>query len=188
SDYHYWKADGLWASGFRTKANFIYNGSNSLNSGFIDQNLITGTEDSLVLLYRPSVAEDWQIVTACTLNAANKFDKMGSFTVDTLLKGEYALGYRDFSTGLSPESFPLPNDPLKIWPNPTTGQVKIRIEGLPEHYYDLGVFDTNGRNVMNTRLKSSQSWDWTATSAGNYLFRLSDSDRILSSKSVQVIR
>ena len=188
SDYHYWKADGLWANGFRTKANFIYNGSNSLNSGFIDQNLITGTEDSLVLLYRPSVAEDWQIVTACTLNAANKFDKMGSFTVDTLLKGEYALGYRDFSTGLSPESFPLPNDPLKIWPNPTTGQVNIRIEGLPEHYYDLGVFDTNGRNVMNTRLKSSQSWDWTATSAGNYLFRLSDSERILSSKSVQVIR
>lgn len=188
SDYHFWKADGVWASGFHAKATFTYNGSNSLNTGFIDQNLITGTEDSLVLLYRASTADEWKVVTACTLNAANKFDKMGSFTVDTLYKGEYALGYRDFSTGLGPEMLPDFTDPMRIWPNPTTGRVNIKIEGLIGPSYDLGIFDANGKNVLNTRIRNNETFDWNTTQSGTYLFRLSDKKKILSSKSIQVLR
>src|SRR5258706_1329417 len=57
SDYHYWKVDGRLDSTFISAANFIYDGrtpavSSSLNSGYIDNTLITATEDSLVLLYR----------------------------------------------------------------------------------------------------------------------------------------
>src|SRR5258706_483574 len=57
SAYHYWKVDGRFDSTFISAANFIYDGrtpavSSSLNSGYIDNTLITATEDSLVLLYR----------------------------------------------------------------------------------------------------------------------------------------
>ncbi|MBL7925998.1 MAG: T9SS type A sorting domain-containing protein [Bacteroidia bacterium] len=143
SDYHYWKADGLWSNGFLTKAEFSYNGSNSGTLGYIDNSFITASEDSLVLLYRSNTATDWQIVTGVTFNyGANKTDKVGSATCDTLLKGEYAWGLRDYTVSLinDIETKPI----LKIAPNPAGVSCEITFDKLMNGKGLLQIFNSKG--------------------------------------------
>jgi hypothetical protein len=93
SDYHYWKVDGILAPGFLAKGTFTYDGS---STDYLDNTLITGKEDSLLILYRASTADDWIPVIRSTFNKGSNDDRKGSFTVDTLKKGEYVLGIYDY--------------------------------------------------------------------------------------------
>jgi hypothetical protein len=141
SDYHYWKADGNWSAGFTTKAEFSYNGSNSGTLGYIDNSFITTTEDSLVLLYRSGPKSDWKVATGVTFNhGANKTDKVGSATCDTLYKGEYAWGLKDFTASIIETVKPV----LNINPNPANSQCEITFEKFNAAKAKLQVFNNNG--------------------------------------------
>ena len=94
SEYRYWSVGGNFNTGFNAKADFIYNGSTNLSNGYLDNDLITGTEDNLVLLYRSNTSEDWKIEKNSHLvKLGSATDKIGYITVDTLKKGQYCLGY-----------------------------------------------------------------------------------------------
>lgn len=95
SDSHYWKIDGIMATGFSAKATFEYNGTTSLIDGYLDNNLIDGSEDNLQLLYRTGTADDWQLLHNYSIqNDKDKFDKKGRILLDQVRKGEYVLGYK----------------------------------------------------------------------------------------------
>jgi len=95
SDYRYWSVGGNFNTGFNAKADFLYNGSTNLSNGYLDNDLITGTEDNLVLLYRSNTSEDWKIEkNSLLVKSGSASDKIGYITVDTLKKGQYCLGYR----------------------------------------------------------------------------------------------
>jgi aminopeptidase N len=58
SQERYWRVDGVMPAGFDAKANLYYNGTNiqpptTYNGGYLDNELITNVEDSLVVMYRP---------------------------------------------------------------------------------------------------------------------------------------
>ena len=141
SPQRYWRVDGIWNTGFSTNASIYYNGRTTGTNSKLDQLLITGTEDSLILLYRPDRATDWDEFPAYTVNMGSVTDKIGTITITNLQKGEYALGLKGQTIGIEE----LQVNISRIYPNPTEGLFNIAC--LDEYDY-LIVTNMFGQQVM----------------------------------------
>lgn len=176
SDYHYWSVDGIWDSAFHAKCNFTYNGTISSTNGYIDNTLITGTEDSLKLFYRPNTAADWYEVTSITHNMGSATDKAGSFTVDTLKKGEYVLGYYDYTVGLqSPAEQKTKGKILSATPNPAKHTCRVNFTLPGNSSAMLQICNTKGEIIEQIAIYSHQEfidWDCSGKAPGTYLCSL----------------
>lgn len=86
SDSRYWNVEGILPAGFKAKGKFTYSRANGL-----DNKLITNSDDSLVMLYRPGAGHAWQR-TAFSISG---YWTNGTITVDMLQKGEYTLAVWD---------------------------------------------------------------------------------------------
>ena len=155
SDYHYWQAEGIFNPGFVSKISFQYDGSTNGLTGYIDNTLITGREDSLVLLYRENTAGDWQIISA-SQTMGSPLDKRGSFSVDTLKKGEYVLGYRDFTVN-NEQLNNMQNFNLNIVPNPAKNHITLTLNLEPGDSGIAQIIDIKGREVDRIKVQSGQS-------------------------------
>ncbi len=148
SDYHYWKADGIFSNGFLSSATFAFDGSYSSITGYIDNTLFPpgGKEDSLVILYRKGSADEWKPVSSFSLNKAGSgIDKIGSITVDTLKKGEYALGYYDYTAGMKETD--VPSGTIEVFPNPSAGNFFISFVAENDKAASLKIYDAAGNLV-----------------------------------------
>ncbi len=196
SDYHYWKVDGRFDSTFISAANFVYDGrtpavSSTLNSGYIDNTLITATEDSLVLLYRTKAGENWSIIPNTTTNfVGSHTDKSGNIRVDTLRKGEYVLGYRDYTATTIPAlSSPVNLFTLKAFPNPASGICRLEFALPYGESGTISVFDSAGKNVYRTDVFSHQqfiNWDTYACASGMYTATLTVKGSKVSEKIILI--
>jgi hypothetical protein len=159
SDYHYWSVNGNFPNGFLTKGLFVYDGSTNATTGYLDNTFITGTEDSLILLYRPGAGHNWEQITSVLHNIGpSATDKRGSFTVDTLMIGEYTLGYYDYSVGITenPDKSPVY---LTITPNPGTGEFHLSSSLEHAGMNEIIIYDSGGREVVrNSNLRSNEDW------------------------------
>jgi aminopeptidase N len=95
-----------------------YNGRTTGSSARLDNELIVGSEDSLVLLFRPHRSAVWTEATADPTVAlhvpgANLNDKIGRFDLFKPQSGEYCIG-KKISSGISKET----GSPLHVFPNP----------------------------------------------------------------------
>lgn len=184
SDYHYWKIDGIFKPGFHSKSVFLYNGSTGGSTGYLDNTLITGLEDSLVMLYRKDASEDWQIVNGYTLNkSGSATDKVGNIVIDTLKKGEYTFGYYDYSTSIKS------NDnitQLSISPNPTSDTFKIEIANSGLRNVMISIWSIDGKNVYNNYVAGDGIYTWKpgAIPSGEYIVRIIDKKMTLATKKV----
>lgn len=178
SDYHYWKVDGNFDSTFISTATFTYDGrtpavSSSLSTGYIDNTLITVTEDSLVLLYRRKAGENWSVIPNTTTNfGGSHIDKSGSIRIDTLGKGEYALGYRDYTITSAPSiSFSKNHLALRAFPNPAGSICRLEFIIPYREAGVISVFDSSGKMVYRTAVFSHQqfiNWDTYGLASGIY--------------------
>ena len=190
SDYHYWTADGIFSNGFQATATFKYDGSSSQSSGYLDNTLITNAEDSLMLFYRSGAGLEWQEVNGYTLDTGpTQTDKRGSVTVDTLKKGEYALGIRDFDLGI-PTSV-TKNKLLKVYPNPSKHicNIEFKLDGNQPAL--INITDINGNLIYNTLAYPQQNaikWDVSALAAGTYIVSLCRNDVLLAKEKVVIGR
>jgi hypothetical protein len=85
SDSRYWTVEGIFPADFKAKATFSYNRLDNL-----DKNLITGSSDSLLILFRPGAGYAWKQIS---------FEQNGSWNSGTIMvynlqKGEYTLAVR----------------------------------------------------------------------------------------------
>jgi aminopeptidase N len=95
SGYRYWMVDGIWSRDFVASAIICYDGSTG-QDGYLDNTLITGNEDKLVLAYRADAGSSWQIDRDIALNmGADHTDKIGTIRINHLRKGQYALAIYD---------------------------------------------------------------------------------------------
>ncbi len=176
SNYHYYKVDGVFSPGFVGKVTFIYNGSNSTTSGFLDNNLITGIEDSLVLLYRSGTADDWHVVSDYVINyGGNHTDKIGSITVDTVLKGEYVFGYYNLLAAGVPEVQKNLLHSLNVFPNPNSGIVNISFHLNNGEQGIIKITDIKGKLIYSNVVNSSNDsliYDASKNPSGNYFVSL----------------
>ncbi|MES2798832.1 MAG: M1 family aminopeptidase [Bacteroidota bacterium] len=150
SPQRFWRIDGMWGTGFNTNATFRYSGSTSGSNGYLDHLLITGAEDSIVLLYRPDRSVDWTEFPTYTLTIGNPSDKNGTLNATNLLKGEYAIALKGQSLGGN-ETPKV--EKVKIYPNPSTGMVCLTIE---TDVSEILITDLNGKVVSIFNMHGSE--------------------------------
>jgi len=169
SDNRYWRVDGFFTSGFAAKGIFVYDGSVSASTGYLDNTFITGTEDSLTILYRPGPGHEWQVVNGFTINiASNPNDRRGSIAIDTLKIGEYAMGYYDYLVS-SGSLEPRDKGSLQVFPNPSRDTFNILRTGSLQKKATAVIYDNGGRKVYECTLDSGQKqmiWDASSMPAG----------------------
>ncbi len=121
ADHRYWTIETLQTGVFKAKARFTYN--NSLNqNGYIDNDFITNSLDSLVLLYRPNKAADWNI------EPANHSPILKTFTVDSVKSGEYSIALWDWDLYTDMRNQRVIVNLADIYPNPNTGNFYLKTE------------------------------------------------------------
>ncbi len=180
SDYHYYRVDGSFTPTFSAHMTLYYDGSTSGGSGYLDNTLITGIEDSLVLMYRPNTATNWSRVNGYALNtSSNHNDKKGNFNIDTLKKGEYCFGYYDYTVGNSHVP-PKPKYSLQVNPNPANQMATINFHlGYGENGI-ISIFDTAGKIVYHTQVFSHQefiNFDTQLLKSGVYFVTLNVNEK-----------
>ncbi|MCX6271209.1 MAG: hypothetical protein NTU44_08340 [Bacteroidetes bacterium] len=82
----YWQVEGIIQPGFSASLKFSYSSFN-----YLDNELITDKDDSLVVVYRPSCAYPWHDIPF----TQNGMNQQGELIVDSFRTGEYALGIWD---------------------------------------------------------------------------------------------
>jgi hypothetical protein len=122
SPQRYWRIDGIWNAGFSTNATFRYSGQVTGGNAYLDHLLITGSEDSLILLYRPNRSVDWSEYPTYTKNPGNLTDKTGTLNATNLQKGEYAIGLKGQNLALNELD---KNADVMLYPNPATHFVTV---------------------------------------------------------------
>jgi aminopeptidase N len=89
SSNRYWKIDGFLNDSTIIQGKFYYSRLSGTN-GFYDNDILSTSNDSLVLLYRKNAADDWKTILLKTSAITS-----GYLIVDTLKLGEYTLGVFD---------------------------------------------------------------------------------------------
>jgi hypothetical protein len=180
SPYRYWKIDGLFPEGFQAKGRFTYK-----KNDFLDDGLLINQNDSLVILYRPGTAFDWQFIPFSKIGTWS----MGNLFVENLQKGEYTLAVcNDTFVGIKESS--IKNETgLFIFPNPSDG--KINIDTSQPGY--LRFYDLSGNPISPSFfINASKTFKWEAkqTDEGMLIveFRSLDSGTITTEKVVLLKR
>ncbi len=158
----YWTVDGVWPDSFELHATFKYNGlqtSTNPANGYLDNELIKITEDSLVLLYRPNAISNWQIHPNYTKNMGSVFNKIGEMVVEDVKKGQYAFGIYDQALlSILEEKKAKLN--YTLYPNPAKDELNISFE--QEHDCCLlEITNLQGKVVLRKKIKSRHQ-DYTA--------------------------
>jgi len=178
SPYRYWKIDGIIPEGFQAKGVFHYN-----KTIFLDDGLLVNQNDSLVILYRPGTAFNWQFIP---------FTKIGNFSVgnlyvDNLQKGEYTLAVcNDTFVGMD-EIRKNNGSGLHIFPNPSNGNFNI---GTSQPGY-LNFFDISGKLIASCLVDDPAktfTWETTHLDEGTFLveFQSLNHETIASEKLVLI--
>jgi len=157
SPQRYWRVDGIWKEDFSTNATFRYSGVLSGGTSHLDHLLITGTEDSIVLLYRPDRSADWYEFPTYTKTMGNVNDKTGTLNVTDLQKGEYAIALKGQPLTLN-EMQQEAN--VVIYPNPVAGVVTIETAVASDR---ITISDPVGR-LVDQHLKPGTKTMFTTSS------------------------
>ncbi|MBI1307318.1 MAG: T9SS type A sorting domain-containing protein [Bacteroidetes bacterium] len=151
----YWNVTGVWPESFEASAVIEYNGRNSgsaYKDGYFDIDLIRIREDSLVLMYRPNAAADWEIDMFNTFEINSPFDKRGTIYINKLRKGEYVLAIRDQSI-LGIKEITKSDSYLKIYPNPSSGEVNF--ECTKAANATLEITNSSGQKMYSAVVKNN---------------------------------
>jgi hypothetical protein len=178
SNERYWSVYGNWnENNFSSTAFFNYDGSTptTKNGGFLDNELMKGTEDSLVLLYRSSPTEPFVVEADLTFQpGGSKTDKVGRFWVNKLKKGDYAIGYKDFTASVN--SLGNNEGDLKLYPNPTNDLIQIELS-FNHSNAKISVYNMNGVLVDSIMIKRNDqiiSYQTNELAKGKYLLIYED--------------
>lgn len=160
SDYRYWTIEGIFPDGFEATGRFFYN-----KNAYLDNTLITNSEDSLVILYRPGASAEWQPVSFSRVGPW----QLGTIYVDHLKPGDYTLAIWDaLYVGSHREGYV--NESLRFFPNPAdTG---VTFESILPEGGTIQVFDSSGKTVFEQNIPGNRTpvyWDCSRMCPGTYV-------------------
>lgn len=151
----YYKIDGIFSAGFKGIATINYDGRSTTPSTnqFLDNLLFSSVlnEDSLVLLYRKSAAEQWALYPYFTKVMNNVNDKYGTIKIDSIQKGEYALAMKSGITGIEKK---ISANKLKLIPNPAKDKVVVDLTNFPksENIIECCIINNEGKWIRNYKI------------------------------------
>ena len=202
----YWTLDGIFPDGFTANATVLFNGSNSMAEGYLDNDLISNSEDSLVVLYRSSVKDEWALADSFVVDPmGNLTNKRGEATIFNCQKGQYALAIYDSERIDS--SIVLQNEPcillsskeetahgrkadFAVYPNPANDSFRIEFNSPLAQELDIAVYDLTGQLIFMKQLLKDEKQvhinvnDWKETV---YLIKTSG-PQISQTKKLMVIK
>lgn len=177
----YWRIDGIWNPGFSTNATFRYCGAHTGANGYLDDLLITGAEDSIVLLYRPNRETDWDAFPNQTLNMGNPSDRAGTIAATNLLKGEYAIALKGQPLEVGESTIP---GTVTLYPNPTDGWVTVETKVKTDK---ITVTDATGKIVSQQKVNGSPTgFDTKGWPKGTYWVNGYETEKLVFRKPVIV--
>lgn len=190
----YWTFHGVNLAAVSGEIRFEYNGRNN-SSGDLDNSIMNSTgnqaftEDSLVLLFRPSPQDPWEIVNGANLNTAGADDdKFGFMTTDTFMEGQYTFGYKTNSVGINgPTTHDLT---YRIYPNPAKDELMIDLGQWDDQPHQLAFFTINGSKVAEQVIngKIINKVDVSALIAGTYIMTITANDGMVKgSKKIMLV-
>jgi hypothetical protein len=174
NDNRYWRVSGFYIGNSEMSAVILYNGRTDGSSGYLDVSLVSETEDSLILLYRPSSRDDWEEYEFYTKNVlGSSTNASGLVELSKVLEGEYVFANVDQAVLSAPLS--KVEKEYRVFPNPTTGEITVA--------NDLGdvalikVFTMDGKlAAQNTLQQGTDTIEINVKTDGVYLYELLNSD------------
>jgi len=195
----YWKVDGIRYNLFLASAKIDYNGSASLNGGFLDNDLFSGSESALTVYYRASSADEWAEVNSVSQDTqGSSTDRRGNFIINNLQFGEYTLAFVDMNrtdpistsnpecilTDIEGESLQQ-NTYFQLFPNPASKQndlLTLRFLKSNNNKKTIRVYQTNGQLLqeeMVTQGTEAHSISLQNWSNGVYLLQVFEGERLM---------
>ena len=187
---HYWKVDGILPANFKAGATIYYDGRTTSFGGtqWLDNNLVTAYEDSIVLMYRRNAADDWNQYAYYTKNyLGSHTDKHAAFIIDTLQLGEYVLAINDYLLGINNNAITAESASIKVFPNPAENLLTVDLTSANNKITDnsiLVITDIVGRIIYKEKLLLQQntvSINTSAYSNGLYFVSLKTKDETIAS-------
>ncbi len=186
SNYRYWTVEGILPTDFEATADLTYDGKES--GGYLDSLLVNITEDSLVLLYRANLNEEWTEYPFYTKNTLGiSTNKFGIMQLSKLLLGEYTLANIDHSV-LSTGELIKPKNELKIYPNPSNEKVTIEWQ-KGETPLAIDIYALDGKRVLTLKNLShhQKTFNGKTLKNGQYVAQVTFENGV-SSKKFTVIK
>lgn len=177
SPQRYWRIGGIWNGNPQINATFAYTGRTSGTNSYLDHLLITGTEDSLTLLYRPSPAHDWEICPfPFTRNMGNPTDLVGTFTVNGIQPGEYTWAVKGGTVSVQNPALPS----WKISPNPASDQWNLHLDMEISGHLSYRLIDIQGHVIETNAIQKNliQVGD-TSLPVGVYIIQIFDKQNLI---------
>lgn len=154
----WWRVEGTIGAGTEMKLRFTVDGRPGVATAF-DQALMQDasfTEDSLLVLYRPTPAMPWAPVPATIAFLGSHTDKFARIDMPGLQPGDYAIGWRTLSTATHEN---IPNGAgWRYYPDPASDRITVVAPGNAVRNGDALVLrDLNGRTLVQEPLRSVAS-------------------------------
>ena len=195
----YWSIGGVWDDDFSTDVIFRFNGSNNTTDGLLDNDFITNSEDSLVILFKANPQDDWSMADSSALNSQGSTqNKTGIFTVYDARQGDYVLAIYDKQQADDTEVFveciftgiydiKRLEELVKIFPIPTKDTFKIEFLDQNKNNLIVKVHHLLGTQVYNSRLKQHESSIEISTKTwanGPYIVGIYDETKLVYSSKI----
>ena len=199
SQNRYWSISGILPTGFNANATFKYNGTTNTNTGNLDNDFISASENELTILFRPDAKTDWTIVNDFVLNTlGNANDKVGEIIVNNVQKGDYVLGIYDANITQDTETkseciFTSINNVerleklISVFPVPTKNDLNIEYLAPNTGVNALKIYNVIGKEIVfdfKEKAKGKMVIDTKKWSKGTYIlsFVAEDSTVLLTKK------
>jgi len=167
SNYRYYSIEGIIPSSFEATGLFHYSISEK-----IDQDLLGNPLDSLIILYRPNAAHNWESVAF--VRDGSPF--IGDIRVPNIKKGDYTLAIWDEQYVQIKDDYEMRSeDYLSCYPNPSTGRFSFEL--FLQKDAQLIIYDSSGKMMKTINLNAGETnakWDGRRSPAGTYLVVLKD--------------
>lgn len=158
----YWVINGLFSGEIDGSLTFNYNGletGTNYRDGYLDVDLITSSEDSLVLLFRPNAWSDWELHPNYQLDIViSPTNKIGKIVANGIRKGQYALGIRDASGTLHVGQVNKGYFPeLSVSPVPADSNLHISVKNDLSDGGVIEMFRSDGSLIFERRVTGNHS-------------------------------
>jgi hypothetical protein len=186
SSTHYWSFAGDVKGDFEAKVRFSYEGN---GPNRLDYDLVSETEDSLILLWRPNPQTDWVEYPHYEKILVGPNNGFGFIDAEPLLLGDYC-----FANG---ESITLDNQniseaiSIQCFPNPVSDYLTVNLEEKGFRELRLKMNDPLGRSWKQLNIESQQTVTVPVSNlpVGNYWLTLEDQEgNLIHSEQILVNR
>jgi aminopeptidase N len=157
SEKHFWRIGFLQYDNMQATFSFLYDKN-------YDEELLQGyTYYNLILLYRKDASQDWQIIPATVTVIQTGSNTTVKVSINSLLSGEYTFGIGNILYVNEWEKS------IEVFPNPTTGELRIELCDMRYEIFDISIFDMYGRKIPISNLQSPISNHHISSSSHHHI-------------------